>query len=351
MSSSGESITQNEPARNESGGRNRSALWALLGVGLGFALPIAACICFFAVFSTGIGQIADRAGTRSSLPGRPVNVSGPATGPAVALIDLEGPIVSGSAPAFSDATVAASDDLIPIIERADANPDVKAIVLRVNSPGGGVVPSDRIYHALEQVDKPIVVLMGDVAASGGVYVSMAADYIIANPNTLTGSIGVISQFPNAQELLDKLGVEFTVVKSGENKDIGSLYRPMEPDEERLWQGIIDEAYNRFVRIVADGRGLSEEEVRAVADGRILNARQALDHGLIDATGYEEDAIAQAAARGDISGEPRVFRYRRLPPFLNFLSNDVMADGLSLLRLPADLQRRLFGPSMEYRWSP
>lgn len=353
MNSSEETMNmQNEPTQQKaSGGGNRSALWALLGVGVGFLLPIAACIGLFVLSSVAIGQIAGRATPTGTTPSLPEHVSGPATGPAVALIDLEGPIVSGSAPAFSNAAVAAADDLIPLIERAGANPHVKAIVLRVNSPGGGVVPSDRIHHALEQVEKPIVVVMGDMAASGGVYVSMAADHIVANPNTLTGSIGVISQFPNAQELLDKLGVEIAVVKSGENKDFGSPYRPMEPEERELWEGIIDETYDRFVAIVAEARGLSQEEVRAFADGRILSASQALDRDLIDATGYEEDAIAEAAGRGEISGEPRVLHYRRSPTFLQFLGSGVMPDGLSLLGLPAELQRHLFAPSLDYRWSP
>lgn len=349
--SSETNVPQNQPAQQQtSGGGNRTALWALLGVALGFLLPVGACMGLFLLSSIAFGQLAGLADQSAPAPTAPVHVSGPFTGPAVALVDLEGPIVSGSTSGFSDVGVAAADDLIPIVEQAAANSDVRAIVLRVNSPGGGVVPSDRIYHALAEVDKPIVVLMGDLAASGGVYVSMAADYIVANPNTLTGSVGVISQFPNAEELLDKLGVEIAVVKSGENKDFGSPYQPLEPEERELWQAIIDESYDRFVDIVAEGRGLSEEDVRAFADGRILSASQALELNLIDATGYEEDAIAEAASRGDISGEPRVIHYRRPPAFLQFLSGGALPDGLSLLRLPSDLQQFL-APSLSYRWSP
>lgn len=331
------------------GGGTRSAIWALLGVGIGFALPIFACICFFAVFAVGAGQIAGQA-ARAPTTG-PVHVSGPLTGPAVALIDVQGPIVSGNVPPFSSAPVAASDDLIPLIERADADPEVQAIVLRVNSPGGGVVASDRIYHALQQVDEPIVVIMGELAASGGVYVSMAGDYIVANPNTLTGSIGVISQFPNAQELLDKLGVEIAIIKSGENKDFASPFRPMEPDEREHWQDIIDQTYARFVTIVAEGRGLSEEEVREFADGNVFSAEQALALGLIDALGYEEDAIAEAAARGGIEGEPRVVRYRREPGVFELLGSSVAPQWLTLPGLPADWQQRLLAPTLEYRWVP
>lgn len=342
------SASEETQSTQSSSGNSRSGLWALLGVGVGFTLPIIACVCAMLVFTAGFGQIAGQAVTPTTTqPGGVVHVSGPRTGPAVALIDVTGPIVSGEAPAFSSVSVAAADDLIPLIERADANDDVKAILLRVNTPGGGVVPSDRIYHALEQVDKPVVVIMGDIAASGGVYISMAADYIVANPNTLTGSIGVISQFPNAQELLDKIGVEFTIIKSGEAKDFGSLYRPMEPEEREQWQEIIDETYQRFVSIVAESRGMSPEEVRTFADGRILSARQAVDRGLIDATGYDEDAIREAALLGEIDGEPRVLQYRRKPTFFDVLGGRITPD----LGIVSNWQQELLAPTLQYRWTP
>lgn len=338
---------QSQSTQSSSGGNSRAGLWALLGVGVGFILPLIACVCGMLIFAAGVGQIAGQAASSGTTQPGPAHVSGPRTGPAVALIDVAGPIVSGEAPAFSNVTVAATGDLIPLIERAGANDDVKAILLRVNTPGGGVVASDRLYHALEQVDKPIVVIMGDLAASGGVYISMAADYIVANPNTLTGSIGVISQFPNAQELLDKIGVEFTIIKSGEAKDFGSPYRPMEPEEREQWQAIIDESYQRFVSIVAESRGIPEEEVRGFADGRILSARQALDRGLIDATGYEEDAIREAALLGDIEGEPRVLQYRREPSFFDLLGGSIVPD----LGLFANWQHELLAPTLHYRWTP
>ncbi|NJN44224.1 MAG: signal peptide peptidase SppA [Anaerolineae bacterium] len=140
--------------------------------------------------------------------------------------------------------------------------DVEAILLIVNSPGGSVVASDVIYNELQNVQKPIVVLFGETAASGGYYISMAGDYIIANPNSLVGSVGVISTFPNAEELLEKVGVEMNVVISGEAKDFGSLYREMTPEELAYWQSLIDETYEGFVEIVADGREMSVEDVRA-----------------------------------------------------------------------------------------
>lgn len=338
-----------EATDEQSGKGNRPALWALLGVGVGFALPIGACLGLFVVFSIALQLFAGPAGTAGVAPVPMVHVSGPLSGPAVAMIDLEGPIVSGSARPFGNAPMIAADDLIPVIRQADEEEDVKAIVLNVNTPGGAVVPSDRIHHALEEVDKPIVVTMGDVAASGGVYLSMAADYIVANPSTLTGSIGVISQFPNAEELLDKIGVEFAVIKSGESKDIGSPYRQMEAEEREIWQGIVDEAHQRFVQVVSEGRGLPEEEVRTIADGRILSASQALEIGLIDATGYRQDAIDEAASRGGIEGDPRVIRFRRPPALFDLLNSALLSDRLPLLPLPVDLPGGWLVPSLYYRW--
>jgi protease-4 len=323
---------------------NRSAAWALLGVVIGFGLPVLACIGLTFVLSLVLVVL----GSQAAPPARyQVHVSGPLTGPAVVLIDITGPIVSGETSPFDTTPLAASGDLIPLIREAAEDPEVKALVLRVDSPGGSVVPSDEVYHALKETDKPIVVLMGDVAASGGYYISMAASYVVANPNTLTGSIGVISLFPDAHVLLEKVGVQFNVIKSGQVKDIGSPWRPMNEQEKRLWQEIVNETYDGFVAIVVEGRNLPEEKVRALADGRIFTGRQALDLGLVDALGYEEDAIARAAALGGIRGEPRVFRYEKPRTLMTLLGERMPSLGL----LPPDLLRRILAPTLEFRWVP
>jgi protease-4 len=204
-----------------------------------------------------------------------------------------------------------------------------------------------IYNELENVQKPVVVFFGETAASGGYYVSMAGDFIIANANSLVGSIGVISTFPNAEELLEKVGVEMNVVISGEAKDFGSLYREMTPDELAYWQGVIDETYAGFVEIVAAGRNLDVDEVRALADGRVYTGRQALELGLVDALGYEQDAINKAAALGLISGEPRVIRYSTEISFLSLLggiTNPPDTGAFALLE-------RLLAPKLEFMWVP
>lgn len=330
---------------------NRSGLWALLGVLIGFSLPVLLCggLAFF--FFAGLGSLGDAvAGSGGRGLSTPLYTyeSGPLSGPAVAIIPIRGAITSGTQPAFDTSEIAASDDIIRYIKNAAADADIKAIVLDVNSPGGGVVPSDEIYHALQNVDKPIVVIMRDLAASGGYYVSMAADRIYATPNTLTGSIGVISQFPNAEVLLEKVGVEFTVITSGNSKDFGSLYREMKPEEVEYWRSVIDKTYENFVAIVAEGRDLPVETVRPLADGSIYTAQAALEYGLIDEIGYTEDAIAKAAELGGIGGEPRVVRYTGDGGFGNLFG---AVNPLGGAQIPANLWQTVLAPSVQFRWLP
>jgi protease-4 len=174
------------------------------------------------------------------------------------------------------------------------------------------VGSDEIHQQVLAMEKPVVVSMGELAASGGYYISAPTDEIFANPHTLTGSIGVISQFINVGELLEEYGVEVTTLKSGEFKDLGSLFRSMTDEERTAWQAIIDETYEGFVQIVADGRGLSVDEVKELADGRVYTGQQALELGLVDQLGNLPGAIQRAAELGGIEGEPRIVEYQ--PPF-------------------------------------
>jgi protease-4 len=325
---------------------NRSPLWALGGATLGFLLPFVglACVAAVCLFSfAAMGGLVG-GGTAATDSRR---LSGPVSGPAVAVIDINGEIVTGSSATLGATAMVSSDDVLPLVEQAASDPDVKAILLRVNSPGGSVVASDQIYHALQGTGKPIVVLMGELAASGAYYISMASQYIIANPNTLTGSIGVISSFPEASELLRKLGVTVSVIKSGETKDLGSLYRPMTEEEKALWQKVIDETYASFVDIVAAGRNLPAEKVRELADGRVYTGRQALALGLVDALGYQEDAVAKAAALGGIAGAPRVILLT--PPSASLLSA-LLSGRFSQSLLPDISLDQLLAPRLEYRWT-
>ena len=327
---------------------NTPALWLLVGVIVGFGLPVLAFIGVIIVLVASTSQLTDQA-----IPslGESSHVSGPLSGPAVALIDIAGPIVSGTVDVFDARRMAASGDIVPLIRRAADKSDVKALVLRLNSPGGSVVGSDEIYHALQEVDKPVVVLMKEVAASGAYYVSMAAHHIVVNPNTLTGSIGVIGQFPNARELMDKIGLKMTTIKSGKVKDIGNPFREMTEEEKAIFQDIVDETYGRFVEIVSAGRNMPEGQVRELADGRVYTGQKALEMGLVDALGYERDAISKAAELGGIEGEPRVVHLVRERMFFEMLLGTTSHALRSIPGLPVSWIERLLLPSLEFRWEP
>ncbi|MBE1554391.1 signal peptide peptidase SppA [Sporosarcina limicola] len=188
---------------------------------------------------------------------------------------------------------------------------VKGVVLRVNTPGGGVVESADIYDAIRaiQVEKdiPLYVSMGGMAASGGYYVSAPADKIFVNPETITGSIGVIMESVNYAKLAEKYGIDFNTIKTGPYKDIMSGSREMRDDERAMLQEMINDSYERFVDIIVEGRGMSEADVKKVADGRIMNGRQAIEAGLADASGKTGDVIAALKEDFDLQNAT-VFEY-------------------------------------------
>ena len=187
------------------------------------------------------------------------------------------------------------------------NEKIKAIILRIDSPGGGVGPSQEIYSEVKKVqrEKKVLVSMGSVAASGGYYVACAADKIMANPGTITGSIGVIVESLNVEDLFRKIGLRSEVIKSGRHKDIGSPFRKMSAEEKRLLQGVLDNVHEQFIQAVAEGRKLPLEKVRSLADGRIFSGDQAKTMGLVDELGNLQDTIALAAKMAGIEGEPEV----------------------------------------------
>ena len=217
-----------------------------------------------------------------------------ARGERVAVIPLSG-LISESGP------------VIEQLKRFGKDDSVKAIVLRIDSPGGGVGPSQEIYEEVKKVraKKPVLASMGALAASGGYYIACAAQRVYANPGTMTGSIGVIMPFMNVKDLVEKIGVKGMTVKSGTFKDIGSPLRDMTPLERELLQGVVDNVHLQFVNAVADGRTLDRQDVLQIADGRIFTGEQAKELGLVDVLGNLEDAISDAGKLGKISGEPKV----------------------------------------------
>ncbi len=283
--------------------KDKPILWVFLAFILGFALPVCSCVGTGAITMAALSQLGQQPLPRT-----------PGTGDAVAVIRLDGTITAG-AQDYLTTTGITPDRVRSLLDQAAVNPAIKAVVVRVNSPGGSVVPSDEIYRALLAYDKPVVVSMGDTAASGGYYIACGGDYVMAHPDTLTGSIGVISTFFNYEELLNKVGVEAVIIATGPRKDFGSPYRDMTEQEKEIWQGILDEVYENFVDVVVEARDLPEEEVREIADGRVVTGQQAKEIGLVDDVGTRQEAIDKAAELGNIVGQPRVIELKPQPTFL------------------------------------
>ena len=230
----------------------------------------------------------------------------------VGIVELKGLIVT-------------SEQILKHLTEFRNNPDVKSIVLRIDSPGGAVGAAQEIYEEVMRTNevKPVIASMGSMGASGGYYAALGAEKIIANPGTMTGSIGVIVKFPNLQGLFDKIGYKNQVVKSGPLKDVGASNRPLTDEERKLLQDLIDNVYGQFVQDVASARGMDEDTVRRLADGRVYTGEQALAAGLIDKLGNFTDAITLAADMGGLDDKnPRLIYPREDRKFslLNLLTS-------------------------------
>jgi protease-4 len=217
-----------------------------------------------------------------------------------------------------------STDVVEELKEYSKDASVKAIVLRVNSPGGGVAPSQEIYEEIVKIKekKKVVASMGSVAASGGYYIASPADKIVANAGTLTGSIGVIMEIPNVSGLMEKIGVNTQVVKSGKHKDIASVFKTLTPEEKKILQTVLDDVHDQFIEDVSDARGMQPEEIRKLADGRIFTGRMAKEAGLVDELGNLQDAIMLAGKLTGIEGEPEVIEKKDEFSFFNMLKGEL-----------------------------
>ena len=217
------------------------------------------------------------------------------TGPGVGIVRIEGPIKMNSKPGPWGISFG-SDAVLARLEKLRKNKNVKAIVIRINSPGGTVAATQEIYQKIWQLRKkniPIIASLGDIAASGGYYIASACNKIMANHGTITGSIGVIAYSPNVKKLFDKLGIKMNIIKSGKYKDILSMHRDITEEEKNLLQLMIDSSYKKFIKDVALGRNQNQSEIIPFADGRIMNGETALNNKLIDMLGTFSDAIEKA----------------------------------------------------------
>lgn len=237
----------------------------------------------------------------------------------LAILGLKGVIMSNHAPGGMDVV----ETLRAQLAYAGKDADLKGILLEIDSPGGGVTDSDILCKAVEAVrarGKKVVVLMEDLAASGGYFVAAAADRILAHPSTITGSIGVIMKTINVESLYDKIGLKDVTLKSSSTplKDMLSSTRPMSEEEKKIMQGLLDQMYDRFVDVVAKGRKMPMDKARKLADGRIYSAKEAVDAGLVDAVGFREDALAELKKLCGITKEPKLVKFRKTFNLQDFL---------------------------------
>jgi protease-4 len=237
-----------------------------------------------------------------------------------------------------------STDIIEELRDYSKNNSIKAVVIRVDSPGGAVAPSQEIYEEILKIKekKKIIISMGTVAASGGYYISAPADKIVANAGTLTGSIGVIMELPNISGLMQKIGVETQVIKSGEHKDMASMFKALKPEEKQILQDVLDDVHNQFIIAVSEGRKKKFEEIKKLADGRIFTGRMAKELGLVDELGNLQDAIMLAGKLTGIKGEPEVVQKKEKFSVMEILKGE----------FPKRLMDNVFqGVSLKYLMTP
>lgn len=273
----------------------------------------------------------------------------------IALIDVQGVLSSDQEESLFSSKESQVVAFVEKLRLAESDKDVKAVIVRIDSPGGDVTTSDILYNELVEFKRrkkvPVVAAFMGIAASGGYYLASGADAIVAHPTTITGSIGVISVHVSLVGLLDKIGVKVEALKSGPNKDMGSPFRSMGDEDKKLLQALIDQFYARFIGVVAEGRKgrLTEAQVRTLADGRVYTAHQALDAKLVDRIGYIVDAFGEAKTRAAVTQAKLVMYSRRPSKLDNEYSASVQAPAF-----PAgdfEQARRMLGFRCYYLWEP
>jgi len=292
----------------------RKRIWVGLGV------IVVLLVIFFSAFLF-IGRMTEQRGPFSF-------------GDKIAIVEIKGIITQ-------------STEIIEEMRQYADDETVKAVILRIDSPGGGVGPSQEIHREVVKLKtkKKVLASMGSVAASGGYYIACASDLIVANPGTITGSIGVVMEFTNLEELLKKIGVKGVVLKGGEHKDIGSPFREMTPGEKRIMQDVIDNVHQQFIKAVAEGRKMEQAKVVPVADGRIFTGEQAKQFGLVDEMGNLEDTVDMAAKLVKIDGRPTVIYPRRKFTLWEMLAKEMASTVVeSLHEKGIQLNYRLASPA-------
>jgi protease-4 len=239
-------------------------------------------------------------------------------GDGVAVIPLYGTISLSQSTGIFAEQMTTPENFKEMLEKSGRDGSIKAVIIDINSPGGSVVASDEIALAIEEFDKPTVAWVGEMGASGAYYVASSCDYIVADQASVVGSIGVISIFPEYSRLLEKIGINMTVIKGGEFKDFSTGFRPLTDEEKAMMEDMVEDIYDQFLSVVADNRNLSKDYVESVAGGRIYTGKKARELGLVDEVGGKQTAIDIAAHMGGIEGEPRIITYKKTGFFEEFV---------------------------------
>jgi len=274
----------------------------------------------------------------------------------ILILDVSGIIGSSLRPGFLQREGDLLSQVYYRLEKASEDKMVKGVILRLDTPGGEVTASDILYNEIikfkERTGIPVVALTMGLAASGGYYIASACDYIIAHPSTITGSIGVISIFPNLQELFTKIGIKVNVIKSGKMKDSGSTFRELTEEEKAVFQGIVDEFYHKFLDVVYERRKnyLSLEELKKIADGRVYTAQQAYNLKLIDEIGYFDSALKKILSSASLK-DAKVIAYTYYPNtktniYASHLKNPNIMEGKDFEKIFRSLKSGFY-----YLWLP
>ena len=330
---------------------HKPSLWPII-ISIVCALVLGLSLFFNIMLAGTVGALANAEAAKDQL--NKVVDDGDGDGHIV-VVDIKGVISNQSEDTMFGEGQSLQQRVMKTLRQIQEDDDVQAVILNIDTPGGGVTSSDIIHHEISKLRKanvPVVTIMGDLCTSGGYYIAVASDYIIARPTSLTGSIGVILGLMNAHQLAEKIGVEATPVTSGAMKDAGSPWRPMTTDERGQFQYVVDELYTRFVDLVLEGRmgkqGLNTDtetaraQIAPLTDGRVITAQQALKGGLIDGVGHWEEAVAKA--RELAGSEAPVIRYNQPQTFFDLFKVEQPAP-LKPLGLQNEITR------FEYRWRP
>ncbi len=338
----------------DSGGPRRRRVWpwVLLAIAVALFLLVGGVVALALLVASSGGE--SEIGTNSpygyAWEEEYVSGGGPEK---VAIIPVEGTIAGAETSGALGGVTASPEALTSQLDKAADDSGVRAVILAVNSPGGSVVASDEMHDAIldfkASTGKPVVVSMEEVAASGGYYISAPADRIVANEGTFTGSIGVILSFLDLTGASEKYGIDQVAITSGEFKEIGSSFDEVGPDEREILQSVVDDSYDQFVEVIVEGRGIPEERVRDIGDGRIYTGSQAQDLGLVDELGNLDDAISSAEELANVN-DALVVRYTEPPGFLEGLQARVAPNEPEALQV---LEAAGMGetPELQYIYRP